>query len=216
MITNLVESYALFIYECNSIEWAGRFTFPTIGFNSPSDATFINHPFTGLSNANEVSCRGRNLLYQISATQSSIEELRQMCVEWYISDIQLFSPSTISFLNFVTPSCPCTLFQAERDFRFIIFSIRNNVECYSLRFPAAADRECCYSLESFMFGSLITDPVDGGSLLLFTERTFESYQENNIRPKFYCCSDGVGFCLLYSERRPPDSCARYRPPRRSE
>jgi len=216
VITNLVESYALFIYECNSIEWSGRFTFATIGFNSPSDVTFTNHPLTGLSNANEVSCRDRNLLYQISASQGRIEELRQMCMEWYISDMQLFNESSISLLNVSTTSCPCSLFQAVRDFRFRLFSIGNNIRCYTLRFPGDADRECCYSVESFTFGSLIIGTADEGSLLLFTEPTLESYQENNFRPKSYCCSDGVGLCSFYFARRPTNRCERYIPPRISE
>ena len=219
MITNLEESYALFIYECNLIEWAGRFTFPTIGFNSPSTATFINHPFTGQSNANEVACRDSNLLYQISVSQSVIEEQRRMCVQWYLSDIARFGQS-IAFLDSITTSCPCSISQAFFDRRFVVsrfgFQARFNTLCFLLRFSRGNDRECCYTLESSMFGSLITDPMDGGSLLLFDERTIESYEENNFNPKSFCCSDFVGLCNLYSERRPSNDCARYRPPRISE
>ena len=220
MITNLEESYALFIYECNSIEWTGRFTFPTIGFNSPSTATFMNHPLTGQSDANEIACRDRNVLYQISVSQSFVETQKRMCVEWYSSDIERFNEN-VTLLNFVTPSCPCSLFQTFFDRRYSLLSFRNNLICYSLRFPSfrfpfvrGTDRECCYTLESAMFGALITDPAVGGSLLLFENRAFVSYEENNFRPKSYCCSDVVGLCSLYTERRPSDNCARYRPPRR--
>ena len=219
MITNLEESYALFIYECNLIEWAGRFTFPTIGFNSPSSATFINHPFTGQSNANEVACRDSNLLYQIGVSQSVVVEQRRMCVEWYLSDIERYGQS-IAFFDDVISSCPCSLSQAFVDRRFfvsfLVSQARFQTVCFLLRFSGGNDRECCYTLESSMFGSLITDPMDGGSLLLFDERTIESYEENNFNPKSYCCSDFVGLCNLYSERRPSNDCARYRPPRISE
>ena len=217
MITNLEESYALFIYGCNSIEWTGRFTFPTIGFNSPSTATFMNHPLTGQSDANEIACRDCNVLYQISVSQSFIEAQKRMCVEWYSSDIERFGEN----VAFITPPCPCSLFQVIFDRRYSLLSFRNNLICYSLRFPSirfpfvsGTDRECCYTLESAMFGALITDPAAGGSLLLFQSRTFESYEENNFRPKSYCCSGGVGLCSLYTQRRPSDNCARYRPPRR--
>jgi len=215
VITNLEESYALFIYECNSIEWAGRFTFPTIGFNAPSAAIFINHPFTGQSNANEVACRDSNLLYQIGTSLSVIEQQRRMCVEWYRSDIERFG-QLIAFLDIVTTPCPCSAFQASFDRRFFVFTVSNNIRCYLLRFAFGVDRQCCYTLESSMFGSLITDPMIGGSLLLFDERTIESYEENNFIPRSDCCSDSVGLCNLYSERRPSDDCSRYRPPFISE
>ena len=213
MITNLEESYALFIYECNSIEWAGRFRFPTIGFNSPSTATFVNHPFTGQSDANEIACRERNLLYQISVSQGLVEAQKRMCVEWYSSDIERFGQS-VTLLDIVTPPCPCSVFQAANDFRYYLFTRTNTLVCFLLRFPRISDRECCYSFEGLMFGALITDPANGGSLLLFNDRTFESYEENNFIPKSYCCADVVGLCDLYSERRPSDNCARYRPLRR--
>ena len=219
MITNLEESYALFIYECNLIEWAGRFTFPTIGFNAPSATIFANHPFTGQSNANEVACRDSNLLYQIGTSQSVIEEQRRMCVEWYQLDIERFN-QTITILDNELPSCPCSIFQAFVDRRFfvsfLVLTVRNNIQCFLLRFAPGVDRECCYTFESSMFGSLITDPMIGGSLLLFDQRTTESYEENNFNPKSDCCSDFVGLCNLYSERRPLDDCSRYTPPRISE
>ena len=220
MITNLEESCAIFIYECGSIEWAGEFVFPTIGFNSPSVPTFVNHPLTGQSNANQIACRESNLLYQISISQSVIEEQRRMCLEWYSSDIERFTitSTSIRIIDFLTPSCPCSLFQAFFDFRYSLFTIRDNTWCYLLRFPnfqLNTDRECCYTLEFLMFGALITDPSDGGSLLVL-DGTFQSYERDNFLPKSYCCSDLVGLCNLYSERRPSDNCARYRPLRRGE
>ena len=213
MITNLEESFAVFIYECNSIEWAGRFTFPTIGFNSPSIATFNNHPFTGQSNANEIACRENNLVYQISASQSDIEAQKRMCVEWHSSDVEHFNQS-IALLDFITPPCPCSVNQAITDNSYYQHTIRNGLLCFLVRFPRISDRECCYTLEASMFGALITHPTNGGSLLLFDTNTFQSYEENNFRPKSYCCADLVGLCDLYSERRPSDNCTRYRPPRR--
>ena len=84
LITNLETFYALFKYDCNSIQWTGRFTFPTIGFNSLSTSSFINHPSTGQSNANNIVCKDRNLLYEISASQSLME--KRIWVEWYSTD----------------------------------------------------------------------------------------------------------------------------------
>ena len=207
----------IFIYECGSIEWAGEFTFPTIGFNSPSTADFFNHPFTGQSFANEIACRESNLLYQISVSQSFVEEQKQMCLEWYSSDIDRFRTASLSIsaLDSLTESCPCSLFQAFFDFRYFLFSITENTWCFLLRFRSfqfGTDRECCYSSD---FGALIVGPTNGGSLLI-VDGTFESYEQDNFLPKSNCCSDLVGLCDLYFERRPSDTCARYRPLRRSE
>jgi len=217
VITDLVESFVIFIYECGSLEWAGEFTFPTIGFNAPSAAEFFNHPFTGQSFANEIACREINLLYQISVSQSAIEEQTRLCLEWYSSDIERFrgSPFSISTLDFFTQSCPCSLSQAFFDFRYSLFSITNNVWCFLLLFPTVrfgtlTDRQCCYN---FDFGSLIVGPTDGGSLLIL-DGTFESYNQDNFLPRSYCCS--VGLCDLYFERRPSDNCARYFPLRFGE
>lgn len=218
MITDLVESFVIFIYECGSIEWAGEFTFPTVGFNAPSAAEFFNHPFTGQSFANEIACRESNLLYQITVSpQSFIEEQRQMCLEWYSLDIERFSSASlpISVLDIVTPSCPCSLLQAFFDFRYSLFTITDNVWCYLLLFPSVrcgtlTDRKCCYNLN---FGSLIVGPTNGGSLLIL-DGTFESYEQDNFLPMSYCCS--VGLCDLYFERRPSDNCARYFPLRFGE
>ena len=197
--------------------------FPTIGFNSLSDFEFINHPLTGRSNANEIACRDENVLYQISNTKNIIEENRRTCLEWYSSDTERFRTRDLPaprILNRFPLSCPCSLFQAFFDRRYFLMST-GNVWCYSPRFPRflglqlAVDRDCCYSLQSQDFGALITEGINGGSLLVIDD-LMESYDEDNFLPKSYCCSDGVGLCDLYYERRPTDNCARFRPLRRGK
>lgn len=68
MITDGVDSYAVFTYRCGDMNWAYR---PTIGFNAAGDY-FVNHPNTGSSSGEEIACLNSpisqwyNLVYEIS------------------------------------------------------------------------------------------------------------------------------------------------------
>ena len=68
VITDGIESYALYIYRCGDMTWAYS---PTIGFNAAGNS-FANHPDTGSTNAEEIACLNTplsqwyNLVYQIS------------------------------------------------------------------------------------------------------------------------------------------------------
>ena len=68
VITSGVESYAVFTYQCGTMEWSGG---ATIGFNA-NNTYFANHRLSGSFRANEVACLNSpitdwsNLVYQIS------------------------------------------------------------------------------------------------------------------------------------------------------
>lgn len=219
MITDLEESYAIFTYNCDQLQWDGLDSFPTIGFNSPSDGTFRNHPFTGQMGATEIACSPNptcnNVIYRVSARedQSMAEEQKRMCVEWYLDDLRKFSDSRLTFLNIFAPHCPCQFFQALVDPFFVRISTDKMLTfCFRRIFIFFGSiTECCYSSESLTFGALVTETENGGSLLL---APFTS--ENNRIPQSLCCSDEVGMCNLYYERRPGNLCFRYFPPRFSK
>ena len=52
LITDGIQSYAVFTFKCGSLGWAGE---ATIGFNAGGDY-FENHPLSGLSLSNVVAC----------------------------------------------------------------------------------------------------------------------------------------------------------------
>ena len=68
VITSGVESYALFTYQCGSMEWSGG---ATIGFNT-DDTFFMNHRLSGTARANEIACLNSpttiwsNVVYQLT------------------------------------------------------------------------------------------------------------------------------------------------------
>ena len=219
LITNLEESYAIFTYECDELQWSGLDVFPTIGFNSPSDRTYANHPLTAQEGATEIACsptiHTNNVIYKISEGQSAVEEQKRMCLAWYISDFDNYDANLIAAYDLFTSPCPCSIFQAAFDRRFrFVFSHSKTSLCFTTIFLTfgAALRECCYSFDGFTFGALVTDTENGGSLVL-SPIPDESLQQNNRIPQSLCCSAEVGLCNLYYERRLPNSCFGYRPPR---
>ena len=68
MITDGIDSYAVFTYRCGDMNWAYR---PTIGFNA-AGGYFVNHPNTGSTSGEEIACLNSpisqwyNLVYGIS------------------------------------------------------------------------------------------------------------------------------------------------------
>ena len=216
VITDHEMSYAIFTYNCGQLQWAGLGApFPTIGFYSSSDGIFENHPLTGQRNAFEIACgpnpMTNNVIYSIGMFDAG--RLKRMCRDWFFSDVDNFNPSVVSLLNVIIQPCPCSIFQAVRDRRFFRFVSNPNKITVCFGSGLAATRECCYSTDSQTFGALVTGTENGGSLLLLPLRPFESFQQNNGIPQELCCSPGVGLCNLYYERRPPNFCFRYRPPR---
>ncbi len=100
VITSGVESYALFTYQCGSMEWSGG---ATIGFNTNDTYMyFATHRLSGTFAVNEIACLNSpttvwsNVLYQIGVTGTCIEVLeshawvKPACLHKYISAVWLF------------------------------------------------------------------------------------------------------------------------------
>ena len=68
LITDGIESYAVFTYKCGLMEWT--FNGATIGYNADGDY-YQNHPNTGSLFAHEIACLNpdsvwNNVVYKIS------------------------------------------------------------------------------------------------------------------------------------------------------
>lgn len=68
VITDGIESYALFIYQCGAVSWHGS---ATVGFNA-GGTWFENHPLSGTRNVASVACLNStrsvwtNLVYKLT------------------------------------------------------------------------------------------------------------------------------------------------------
>ena len=165
MVTDGLQTFAVFTYNSNMLEWSGRSSGPqaAIGFNVGTGIqgnfpSFQNHPLSTLPGVSMIASlnlgRGiewTDIVYKIGdVSQNELDRNRSICVANYNQDIQEFElPATIR-------PCPCSLFQALRDRRFVLnffpnrfdafFSDRPSVCFYEfLRFPT---QECCYSRTS--------------------------------------------------------------------
>ena len=215
VITDLEESFAIFTYDCEELQWTGLDNGPTIGFVSITNNMFANHHLTGQLLANQIACDPNPDINTIMYPIGKVDRpLARSCVNWYRSDINTYGTPLIILLDQILQSCPCSLFQALDDPRFLLTFVPNKTSfCFIQRFQnfriqfGLAIRECCYDTT---FGALLTATQNGGSLLLSYVPN-ESLQQNNRVPQQECCAPGVGLCDLYYERRPSDSCGRYVP-----
>ena len=228
MITDGKDSYTIFTYMCDLIQWSGLWRYPTIGFNA-GGILFANHPLTSHEEADQIDCPNNttqfvNIVYKISADPDIIKELQSQCQSWYYSDIESYGSSE-DILTFSKSqiACPCTSLQAWWDRRFWFFTVKDDTFCFIEIFnnTLGGAQECCYSLSSQMFGALVISGRSSGGLLRYHPWwsytvNYPNYIEYDRNPQEICCLSAVGYCNLYHERRPPHNCEGYIPQRRSE
>ena len=227
MITDGKDSFAIFTYMCDLMQWSGLWRYPTIGYNA-GGIPFANHPLTGREEANQIDCPKNNshsqyvnVVYKISTDPDLIQQLQAQCLSWYFSDIESYgSNENISDFSESQTACPCTLNQAWWDRRFQEDIEKEDSVCYIQRFPNAlgGTQECCYSTSRQMFGTLVLQGRSSGGLLRF-HPNWPSYNNPNYieydrTPQEICCS--VDYCRYYHERRPPHNCEGYIPQPRSK
>ena len=166
VISDGIETYAVFTYSCDKLQWAGLpGSYAVTGYNVRNDDTFRavsssfnlqpsqNFPLSGTNNIRNVACLNTreninwsNLVYKIGATVDSDVQARVECRRLATTDG--LSPYIAANI-----SCPCSLFQARLDRNFNFFDIvSDSVDtalCYLPRFPATntdASQKCCYSV----------------------------------------------------------------------
>ena len=230
MITDGKDSYAVFTYMCDLIQWSGLWRYPTIGYNA-AGTLFANHPLTAHEEANQIDCINDdnpyvNVIYKISADPGVIEQLRSQCRSWYFSDIESYKSAysdDVSAFSKTQLACPCTSRQAWWDRRFRYFTSKDDSFCFIERFPnvRGGAQECCYSRSPLMFGALVLQGRSSGGLLRYHPWwpwtvNYPNYIEHDRNPQEICCLSAVGYCNLYHQRRPPHNCEGYIPQRRSK
>ena len=226
MITDGKESYTVFIYMCDLLQWSGLWRYPTIGYNAEG-LHFANHPLTSHRDVNEIDCARSdspytNVLYKISVDPDTTKQLQSQCVSWYYSDIESYGSNKdiIEFSKTQLP-CPCTWIQAWWDRRFRLASVKDDSFCFieSLPNTRGGAQECCYSTSPQMFGALVLQGRSSGGLLRFHPYwpwtvNYLQYIEYDRDAQKLCCSPIVNHRMLYHVRRPPQNCGEYIPQKR--
>ena len=106
------------------------------------------------------------------------------------------------------PPCPCVIWQAMWDWRFLFFfgGIGNRCFVDMTGGLTAPTTECCYDQS----GALLVGAPNGGGYRLHNPVFLRNkYNEDIITPHQYCC--GSGMCEMFYKLRPSDDCSRYRP-----
>lgn len=145
------------------LEWTGLFEHAVIGYNVGDGVDgdfppFDNYGLSGQPNVNLAACLNRergvvwsNLLYKIGDISGDVfEESRAKCFAKYQEDIENFGSDLFSLADSAR-SCPCSIFQAVRDRRFVFNFVSQppslTTYCFVQRFPSRGARhECCYSI----------------------------------------------------------------------
>ena len=217
-------TYVLFNYPIDHrLQWIGR---PgqnpaVVGYMANDLSTFESHPLSGtvsvlsVASLSNVGITGR-YLYRVSLAGNRCEN-RGPCLDWYFRDIALYG--SFPFWHLFVQPCPCTLFQARTDFRFVqVFSAEDQARgrvCFVSFFGGVNGQqaECCYRSNFFFFipffffgvggGRLITQPPLAGSANRFHSFfNLLNHEQFDVIPYRQCCFD-TDLCNLYFERRPP-------------
>ena len=169
MITDQIESYAVFTYSCDRMEWfstGGNTLHSVIGYNTDQRGSsllgdtlplFQNYQLSGFPDLNILTCKNKerrvdwsNLVYLIG--NATLGELgRVKCLKQVKRNNEEFNSSDVP--------CPCSLKQAFRDNRYRYASsylaniTRDNSfnydrYCFVQNFPPPGfegTHLCCYS-----------------------------------------------------------------------
>ena len=159
VITDRENSYAMFTYNCEQMEWTGYWQHGVVGYNAKGEH-YDNHPASGLEVVGTaVACANdlygtpwNNVIFKTSIPPGITSKRRGECQHIYWTDDQRI-PSPVSEIGKSLEPCPCTLWQAQRD--WARFSLDwNNYLCFVQRFPVEVEveegtayftQQCCYS-----------------------------------------------------------------------
>ena len=157
VITDGIQAYAVFTYDCERMESPGYYQHATIGFNARGEY-YQNHPFSGSSIVNNVACENeRNgfslntIIYRLHLQADFVQQKRAECQRLYKEDEERYGSDLgplLQYLAFVVEPCPCSLRQAWRDRRFQN-DWRNDPYCFFQRFRnfGTEAQYCCYNVE---------------------------------------------------------------------
>ena len=163
VITDGVQSYTVFTYNCQLMEWTGLFRHATVGYNAGGE-DFFNHELSGSPQINMIACQNRqrnvdwsNLVYRLESVvvNRTLEMVQLECFQQFTQDRRMFGfqrplPRRIRLATIFSLPCPCNYFQAIRDRRYQSFFSANTPGesfCFVQIFRTLfGSQVCCYSI----------------------------------------------------------------------
>ena len=159
VVTDGQQTFVVFTYNSNMLEWSGPLNHAVIGVNVGTGVQgnfppFQNHPLSGFPDVPMIASlnlgRGiewTDIIYKIGdVSQNELDRNRAACLAMYNKDIAQFGRKVLPAVQ----PCPCSLFQVIFDQRFLFnrFSFDVPTICASELFGNFSVQECCYSNSS--------------------------------------------------------------------
>ena len=155
VITDSLESYSVFTYKSDSLQWSGLDGFyneAVVGYNT--DGVFQNHPLSGTEHILNIAKKSsyNNMVKKIGNLDTDLQRARKQCFLKFLDDRVKYN--NVLLRSQLTQPCPCSIFQAWSERRFIFSFERsvikfneNGTLCFSQFFPSAfgSGQLCCYS-----------------------------------------------------------------------
>ncbi|XP_078524125.1 uncharacterized protein LOC144792796 [Lissotriton helveticus] len=208
-------------------------TFPA--YNDPQTYGSIQQAYRPDRYTGALTGKNGTFVYRLENNNNSTKNPRKNCLNWYFNEPP-------PYWSFNTAPCPCTLQQALFDPNFVPedlltyygFQINNPGYYYTVQSMSpgwyGAGSRCYYNSfngpilfgikERYLPTPWMYGPWQWAWYSGWYDKKFKeirtNYQEIEINPYNACCADFSSFdlCPLYYEKRPPDFCYGYIPPRR--
>ena len=164
VITDGADSYALFTYHCEQLEWTGYWRHGVVGYNANGEH-YDNHPASGFEVVGtSIACSNyfngtpwSNVIFKTSIPPDFVLMAKKECQIRFQRD-QKRIQSSIGQIEQLLEPCPCTFFQAWTDWARFRWDWVNldwiNFICFVQRFPVSREveegtayftQQCCYS-----------------------------------------------------------------------
>ena len=209
------QTFALFNYPSGGLQWSGRGEAAVVGYTTSDASFFTTHYLSAFPDVVDIAThripsnvgRTGRLFYQLSE-DTNICVVNSHCIDWYLKDIDQEGVSPFWYI-FLQP-CPCSFFQASRDWRYRWHNTTETSVCYVSIFPSfsSAQTECCYSVP---LGGLLSGSPHGGTANRYHTSFDSLHNRFDIKPYQDCCVS-TDLCRLYYQRRPSQTCVGYLPP----
>ena len=167
IISNGLETFAVFIYNCDLLNWIGRVgSYASIGFSVQGESNdftnFANSIFSQEGTVRQTACSNvrfnvsyTTIVYRVGVAGNEEQRARSVCFERAMREQNIFRASEQAIQTARSQSflqdCPCTTFQAFRDNNFNLMNEVDEFICFvgSIRFTLPDGKRfvyrCCYS-----------------------------------------------------------------------
>lgn len=210
LASDSVDTYAIFLYEEGGINWDREHRRIGIGYDAKDYVNYLNvdnsEDFIIIDSITGNTGNAGEWYFKLTGSGNEIN-FEQECFKWVTRQKE----DTFQRYFEGLPSCPCTWWQARRDWRFWFgwrWGLSLGPNCATLIWSGRQSTiECCYDDS----GALQIAGISGGSYKLYHPWfSNKQYIIEDKQPYEHCCHFSK-LCHIFYSHRPSDNCSRYEP-----